>query len=230
MHSLITNTLPSLLNLSFKISCHKILLYNYTFTLHDCATLIRLLSHSVNPFVLILINSIVSGFSCTLIIVFGLILTDNVYINGLINLLLPSNILTLVSGIDTASCVCFSGFFVCSMVATCSVYNGTTAARVLISFLVLDESSKVLHLLSVYVRAQDVLRWLWFILHLILLLQFSNFLLTVCLRSCVIISSTFLQVVALTTLTFTHGSLSFLSINLLFIILRCLRRQTKLFV
>jgi hypothetical protein len=152
MHCLVPNTLSSLLNLTFKFSSHKILLYNNTFTFNDCVTLIWLMSHSVNvTLVLILINSIISGFSRTLIIVFTLTLCHNVDINSLIRyLLLPWNVLALVSSIGAFVSSCFMWVVIA---ATTDGGDAGAVDCVLISFLILDESTKVLHLLSVYVGA-----------------------------------------------------------------------------
>lgn len=142
MHCLTTYTFPSiLLNLTFKISSHKILLHNYTFSLNECIALIWLLCHSTNCFVLILINTIISSFSCTLVIVFRLTLSHD--IKSLFSLLLPWNILTLVSSINSANCIRFSSFFSRIIV--------TIRSDTLISLLILNKGSKVLHLLSIYV-------------------------------------------------------------------------------
>jgi hypothetical protein len=144
MHCLTTYTFSSiLLNLTFKISSHKILLHNYTFSLNECIALVWLLCHSTDCYVLILINTVISSFSCTLVIVFGLTLSHHANIKRLFSLLLPWNILTLVSSINSTSCIRFSSFF--SRIVT------TIGSTTLISLLILNEGSKVLHLLSIYV-------------------------------------------------------------------------------
>lgn len=153
MHRLTTYAFTSiLLNLTFKISSHKILLYNHTFALNDGIALTWLLGHSTNSFVLILINTVISSLSCTLVIVFRLALSHNINIKCLLCLLCPWNILTLVSSIDSTGCICFSSFF-----SRIVVSSDGSSTPILISLLILNESSKVLHLLSIYVRVQDVL-------------------------------------------------------------------------
>ena len=111
------------------------------------------MSHDTNPFVLILVNSIISSFSRTLIIVFWLALSHNVDIDSLITKL-SWDILTLVSSIDTADCVCtsFSSSFFTRIMGTTDTIDASSTDCVLIRFLVLDKSTKVLHLLGVYVR------------------------------------------------------------------------------
>ena len=147
MHSLTTYTFASiLLNLTFKISSHKILLYNHTFALDNGVALTWLLRHGTNTFVLILINTIISSLSCTLVIVFRLALSHNINIKCLLYLLCPWNILTLVSSIDSTACICFSSFF-----SRIVVSSDSSSTPILISLLILDEGSKVLHLLSIYV-------------------------------------------------------------------------------
>ena len=147
MHSLTSYAFTSiLLNLTFKISSHKILLYNHTFALNDCITLTWLLGNSTNSFVLILINTVISSLSCTLVIVFRLTLSHNINIKCLLCLLSPWNILTLVASIDSTSSIYFSSFF--SRIVVSSHGSSTS---ILISLLILNKSTKVLHLLSIYV-------------------------------------------------------------------------------
>ena len=147
MHSLTTYTFASiLLNLTFKISSHKILLYNHTFAFHYGVALTWLLRHGTNSFVLILIYTIISSLGCTLVIVFRLALSHNINIKCLLCLLCPWNILTLVSSIYSTSCICFSSFF-----SRIVVSSDGSSTPILISLLILDEGSKVLHLLSIYV-------------------------------------------------------------------------------
>lgn len=147
MHSYISYTLTSIiLNLSFKISSHKVLLYNDTFTLNDCVALTWLLGDSSNCFVLILIYTVVSSLSCTLVIVFRLTLSHNIHVKCLLCLLLTRNILALVSTIDSTCCSSFSSIFSWIVITTDS-----SSTHILISFLILDKSSKILHLLSINV-------------------------------------------------------------------------------
>ena len=126
MHCLIPNTLSPLLYLTFKISRHKILLNNDTFALNNCVALIRLLSDRNLSFVLILINTIISSFSSTLIIVFGrTILSHHIDIHSFFSSCLNSvswYILTLIPGID----------------ATDSI-DASSTDSILIGFLVLNE-------------------------------------------------------------------------------------------
>lgn len=136
MHSLIANTLAPLLYLTFKISRHEILLNNHTFALHNGVALIGLLSSCYLTFVLILIDIVISGFSSTLIIVFGrtLICSHSINIDRFFLLSHSRYVLTLIPSVD----------------ATDSI-DASTTDGILISFLVLNESSQILHLLSVYV-------------------------------------------------------------------------------
>ena len=137
MHNLITYTLSPLLDLIFKISSHKVLLNYNTFSLLNyCITLIRLMRDSTNSFVLILINSIVSSFSRTLIVVFCLTLSYNIDIYSFIpHLLTISNILTLISCIN--SCIYFSCFLTRIDIIINSNYSCSINC-ILICFLILN--------------------------------------------------------------------------------------------
>ena len=80
MHSYISYTFTSIiLNLTFKISSHKVLLYNHTFALHYGVALAWLLGHSRHCFVLILIYTVISSLGCTMVIVFRLTLGHHIH-------------------------------------------------------------------------------------------------------------------------------------------------------
>ena len=122
VQSLVSNRFTTLLYLTFKFRRHKVLLNNHTFSFDNCVVLIRLLSIAIN-FILVWINSIVSGFST---LINFLILLIRYHVNIYRLFVTSSNILilTLIPSIDSTDSI-----------------NTSSTDSILISFLILNQSS-----------------------------------------------------------------------------------------
>jgi len=122
VQSLVSNRFTTLLYLIFKFRRHKVLLNNHTFSFDNCVVLIRLLSIAIN-FILVWINSIVSGFST---LINFLILLIRYHVNIYRLFVTSSNILilTLIPSIDSTDSI-----------------NTSSTDSILISFLILNQSS-----------------------------------------------------------------------------------------
>lgn len=82
-----TNAFTPLLNLIFKVSCHKILLHNYSFPFNYSIALIRLMNIRISFILMSLVDIVIPCFCIALIIIF-LLLPNNIHFVTILILIL----------------------------------------------------------------------------------------------------------------------------------------------